>query len=111
MENKPPKPEILEAVDKEFQEIFDLFVESRLRMDRAAFLLRKTRMLLSTRAAYDAIIDQPDGDTYIKTERLLAEIEEGTMLWRSYMLEIEKEQLKKATKNPIIDFNLGLKYH
>lgn len=111
MEEKPKKPEILVAIDKDFQEAFSLFVESRMRMDRAAFLMRKVRLLLSTRAAYEAILDQDDGDTYIKTERLLAEIDEGCMLWRSYMIEVEKEQIKRSTRNPIIDFDLGTQFH
>jgi len=111
MGDKQKKPSIIQEIEKEFQEVFTLFAEARTRMDQAAFLMRKVRLLMSTRSAYEAIMDQDDGDSYIKTERLLTEIDESCMLWRSYMVEIEKEQIKKTTKNPIIDYNLSSKFH
>ena len=102
---------LLADLQKYFSEILALFVASRITIDRACVMLRQIRSSMGLRELYEAILNATNGDDYIETERMLSKLEKGSSTLRSYILELEKSQLKKATKNPLIDIDLGPKYH
>lgn len=102
---------ILEDLQKRFATIFTLFVNARINMDKACLLMRQARLSMGTKAVYNAILDDPEGDQYLDTEQMLAKMEEGSQLLRSYIIEVERSQIKKATRNPLVDLDLGEDYH
>jgi hypothetical protein len=101
----------LKELDEYFNEIFDEFRTVRKSLDHASNLLKRLRSLIALKPIYDLIMRNKEGDLYFRTERMLANLEEGSMRLRLYIAEIEKQNSKKATKHPILENKIDPNYH
>jgi len=101
----------LQELDDYFNDIFDEFRTARKSLDKASDLLKRLRSLIALKPIYDLIMRNEEGDTYFRTERMLAKLEEGSMKLRLYIAEIEKQNSKKTTKHKILENKIDPTYH